>query len=41
MKFFFHRVVFMACCKCSHVTRKFTCPKCGHRLCNACKEPSK
>lgn len=24
------------CCKCETVTRKFTCPKCKHRLCKDC-----
>lgn len=27
------------CCGCEKRTIRFTCPKCGHRFCTACKDP--
>jgi hypothetical protein len=27
----------VTCCKCEHNTRKFECPKCGHRTCTSCR----
>lgn len=29
----------LRCCKCHHVTQKFTCPKCQHTLCASCSDP--